>query len=104
MKIASPEAFPKGGPKITSGDRAEANDPPRKEVIRMIAGGLIGGDSHYFRKAQVRKAHDVTVQEMLNVEKMEDTPSSNLGEQNDQDQKPLTMMLSSSLPYFPTTK
>ncbi|KAL0449541.1 UNVERIFIED_CONTAM: hypothetical protein Slati_1510500 [Sesamum latifolium] len=39
MKVASPEAFPKGGPKTTPGDRAEASDPPRKGVIRIITGG-----------------------------------------------------------------
>ncbi|KAL0340205.1 UNVERIFIED_CONTAM: hypothetical protein Sradi_4537300 [Sesamum radiatum] len=53
MSVASLEAFLKGGPKIAPGDRCEPSDLPRKGVIRMIAGGSIGGDSHYARKSQV---------------------------------------------------
>ncbi|KAL0420208.1 UNVERIFIED_CONTAM: hypothetical protein Slati_3043700 [Sesamum latifolium] len=40
----------------------------------MITGEPIGGDSHHAQKAQVRKAHDITVKEVLDVETMEDTP------------------------------
>ncbi|KAL0303234.1 UNVERIFIED_CONTAM: hypothetical protein Sradi_6191500 [Sesamum radiatum] len=38
-KIANPEASPKGGSRIGPGDKTDSNDPPRKRVIRMIAGG-----------------------------------------------------------------
>ncbi|KAL0358112.1 UNVERIFIED_CONTAM: hypothetical protein Scaly_1496900 [Sesamum calycinum] len=52
------KAFPKEVAKHASSSRVEANDPPRKGVIRMISGGSVGGDSHHARKAQVREAHD----------------------------------------------
>ncbi|KAL0406594.1 UNVERIFIED_CONTAM: hypothetical protein Slati_3973300 [Sesamum latifolium] len=44
--------------------RAEANDPPRKGIIRMIAGGPAGGDSQRARKAQVRKAYGTKMKEI----------------------------------------
>ncbi|KAL0453054.1 UNVERIFIED_CONTAM: hypothetical protein Slati_1283500 [Sesamum latifolium] len=47
-KAIYPEASAKRGPKMGTGDRTD--DPPRKGVIRMIAGGPIGGDSHHARK------------------------------------------------------
>ncbi|KAL0315317.1 UNVERIFIED_CONTAM: hypothetical protein Sradi_5409900 [Sesamum radiatum] len=74
MKRTGLETFLKGGTKATPGDRAEPNDPPRKDVIRMIGGGPIRGDSHHARKVEVRRAHDVTIKEVLDVETMEDTP------------------------------
>ncbi|KAL0394308.1 UNVERIFIED_CONTAM: hypothetical protein Slati_4397000 [Sesamum latifolium] len=40
----------------------------------MIAGGPVGGDSHHARKAEIRKAHDVTIKEVLDVEAMENAP------------------------------
>ncbi|KAL0447907.1 UNVERIFIED_CONTAM: hypothetical protein Slati_1918600 [Sesamum latifolium] len=40
----------------------------------MIAEGPVGGDSHHVRKTEVRKAHDVTIKEVLDVEAMEDAP------------------------------
>ncbi|KAL0383836.1 UNVERIFIED_CONTAM: hypothetical protein Slati_2534900 [Sesamum latifolium] len=40
----------------------------------MIAGSPVGGDSHHVRKTEVRKAHDVTIKEVLDLEAMEDTP------------------------------
>ncbi|KAL0401745.1 UNVERIFIED_CONTAM: hypothetical protein Slati_4204400 [Sesamum latifolium] len=79
MKGASHETFPKGGPKIAPGDRVEPSDPPRKRVIRMIVGGLIVCDSHHARQAEVRKSHNVTVKEVLDVEAMEDTPLIQFG-------------------------
>ncbi|KAL0439188.1 UNVERIFIED_CONTAM: hypothetical protein Slati_2401800 [Sesamum latifolium] len=45
----------------------------------MIAGGHIGGDSHHARKPEVRKAHDVTMKEVLDVEAMEDAPNIQFG-------------------------
>ncbi|KAL0355874.1 UNVERIFIED_CONTAM: hypothetical protein Sradi_4034300 [Sesamum radiatum] len=46
-KVSSLEHFTKLRTKHALGSRAEANDPPRKGVIRMIVGGPIGGDSHH---------------------------------------------------------
>ncbi|KAL0445763.1 UNVERIFIED_CONTAM: hypothetical protein Slati_1704200 [Sesamum latifolium] len=73
-KTANPKASPKGGPKMGTGDKTYSNDPPRKGVIRIIAGGPVGGDSHHVRKAEVRRAYDKTISEILDVEATEDTP------------------------------
>ncbi|KAL0416136.1 UNVERIFIED_CONTAM: putative mitochondrial protein [Sesamum latifolium] len=82
----------KEGAKQASGSKGKTNDIPRKGVIRMIAGGPSGGDSHQARKSQVRKAHDIFLREVLDVEAMEDTPSSNLGGPNDLGPRlPITM-------------
>ncbi|KAL0311290.1 UNVERIFIED_CONTAM: hypothetical protein Sangu_2423700 [Sesamum angustifolium] len=54
-------------------NRAQTNDPPHREAIRMIVGGPTGWDSHQARKAQVREGHDVSLKEVLDVEAMEDT-------------------------------
>ncbi|KAL0411269.1 UNVERIFIED_CONTAM: hypothetical protein Slati_3716600 [Sesamum latifolium] len=45
----------------------------------MIAGGPIGGDSHHARKSQIRKAHDISLGEVLDVEATEDTPLIQFG-------------------------
>ncbi|KAL0427470.1 UNVERIFIED_CONTAM: hypothetical protein Slati_2921800 [Sesamum latifolium] len=45
----------------------------------MIAEGPVGGDSHHARKAELRKAHDITIKEVLDVEAMEDTPIIQFG-------------------------
>ncbi|KAK4390277.1 hypothetical protein Sango_2091000 [Sesamum angolense] len=45
----------------------------------MIAGGPIRGYSHHARKAKVRKAHDVLIKEVLDVETMEDAPLIQFG-------------------------
>ncbi|KAL0448744.1 UNVERIFIED_CONTAM: Pro-Pol polyprotein [Sesamum latifolium] len=73
-KVANPEASPRGGPKIGTNEKIDPNDPPRKGVIRMITGGPIGGDSHHARKAEIRKAHNKTITEVLDVETAEDAP------------------------------
>ncbi|KAL0302300.1 UNVERIFIED_CONTAM: hypothetical protein Scaly_2565900 [Sesamum calycinum] len=73
------DSFPKEGAKHASSNKAEANNPPRKGVIRMIVGGPIGGNSHYARKEQVREAHDVSLKEVLDVDAMEDTPFIQFG-------------------------
>ncbi|KAL0394415.1 UNVERIFIED_CONTAM: hypothetical protein Slati_4407700 [Sesamum latifolium] len=52
---------------------------PHKGVIRMIAGGPNGGDSHHARKAQVIEAHDIIMKEVLDVEGMEDNPLIQFG-------------------------
>ncbi|KAL0445003.1 UNVERIFIED_CONTAM: hypothetical protein Slati_2223000 [Sesamum latifolium] len=78
-KNASPKTLPKGGPKLGTGDRTELDDPPRKGVIRMIAGDPVGGDSHHARKAEVRKAYDETIREILDVEAADDTPINQFG-------------------------
>ncbi|KAL0361901.1 UNVERIFIED_CONTAM: hypothetical protein Sradi_3874600 [Sesamum radiatum] len=73
-KTANPEASPKGGPKIGTSNKIDSNDPSHKGVIRMIAGGPVGSDSHYARKVEVRRAYDETIREVLDVEATEDTP------------------------------
>ncbi|KAL0445255.1 UNVERIFIED_CONTAM: hypothetical protein Slati_2248200 [Sesamum latifolium] len=45
----------------------------------MIAGGPVGGDSHQARKSEVRRAHDETIREVLDVEAMEDIPIIQFG-------------------------
>ncbi|KAL0383183.1 UNVERIFIED_CONTAM: hypothetical protein Scaly_0605600 [Sesamum calycinum] len=67
------------GLKVGSRDRAEPSGPPRKGVIRMIVGDPVGIDSHHVRKAEVRKAHEVTIKEVLDVEAIEDTPLIQFG-------------------------
>ncbi|KAL0427109.1 UNVERIFIED_CONTAM: hypothetical protein Slati_2885700 [Sesamum latifolium] len=47
---------------------------PKKGVIRMIAGGPVGGDSQRARKAQVREAYGTTVKEIIDVEPAKDAP------------------------------
>ncbi|KAL0434955.1 UNVERIFIED_CONTAM: hypothetical protein Sradi_0203400 [Sesamum radiatum] len=54
--------------------KVEVNDPPRKGVIRMIAGGPIGGDSQRTGKAQVREAYGTTIKEIMDVEPANDAP------------------------------
>ncbi|KAL0462937.1 UNVERIFIED_CONTAM: hypothetical protein Slati_0181300 [Sesamum latifolium] len=51
VKNPSPGSPVKDMPRTSMMGRAEVNDPPRKEIIRMIAGGPIGGDSQRARKA-----------------------------------------------------
>ncbi|KAL0453047.1 UNVERIFIED_CONTAM: hypothetical protein Slati_1282800 [Sesamum latifolium] len=70
---------PGGGGKPASGSKGENNDALGKGVIRMIAGGPSGGDSHQARKSQVRGAHHVSIKEVLDVETMEDTPLIQFG-------------------------
>ncbi|KAL0455097.1 UNVERIFIED_CONTAM: hypothetical protein Slati_0848900 [Sesamum latifolium] len=74
VRASSPERSSREGAKQTSGGKGENNDIPRKGVIRMIAGGPLGGDSHQARKSQVREAHQISIKEVLDVETMEDTP------------------------------
>ncbi|KAL0449478.1 UNVERIFIED_CONTAM: hypothetical protein Slati_1504200 [Sesamum latifolium] len=78
-KVSSLEHFPKEGAKHASGSRAKVNDPPRKGVIHMIAGGPVGGDSHHARKSQIREAHDISLKEILDGEAMEDAPFIQFG-------------------------
>ncbi|KAL0428063.1 UNVERIFIED_CONTAM: hypothetical protein Slati_2981100 [Sesamum latifolium] len=73
-KTSSPERSSREGAKQTSGGKGENDDIPRKGVIRMIAGGPSGGDSHQARKSQLREAHQISIKEVLDVETMR-TPS-----------------------------
>ncbi|KAL0378381.1 UNVERIFIED_CONTAM: hypothetical protein Sradi_3143600 [Sesamum radiatum] len=73
MKGSALEPLPKETPRPLIGRRSEANDPPRKDVIQMIAGGPIGGDSHRAGKPQVQEAHKATLKKVLDVETLEDT-------------------------------
>ncbi|KAL0445579.1 UNVERIFIED_CONTAM: hypothetical protein Slati_1685800 [Sesamum latifolium] len=77
--ISSPERPPREGDKQASGSKGENNDAPCKGVIRIIAGGPSGGDSHQARKSQVREAHHVSIKEVLDIEIMEDTPLIQFG-------------------------
>ncbi|KAL0411873.1 UNVERIFIED_CONTAM: hypothetical protein Slati_3777000 [Sesamum latifolium] len=70
---------PPGKAKQTSGSKGENDNIPRKGVIRMIAGGPSGGDSHQARKSQVREAHQISIKEVLDVETMEDAPLIQFG-------------------------
>ncbi|KAL0453958.1 UNVERIFIED_CONTAM: hypothetical protein Slati_1373900 [Sesamum latifolium] len=74
VRASSPKQSSREGAKQTSGGKGENNDIPRKGVIRMIAGGPLGGDSHQARKSQVWEAHQISIKEVLDVETMEDTP------------------------------
>ncbi|KAL0445714.1 UNVERIFIED_CONTAM: hypothetical protein Slati_1699300 [Sesamum latifolium] len=78
-RTASPERSLREGAKQASRSKGETNDIPQKGVIRMIAAGPSGGDSHQARKSQVRKAHDIFLREVLDVEAMEDTPLIQFG-------------------------
>ncbi|KAL0411875.1 UNVERIFIED_CONTAM: hypothetical protein Slati_3777200 [Sesamum latifolium] len=78
-KTSNPERSSRVGAKQTSGSKGENDDIPRKGVIRMIAGGPSGGDSHQARKSQVRKAHQISIKEVLDVETMEDAPFIQFG-------------------------
>ncbi|KAL0386007.1 UNVERIFIED_CONTAM: hypothetical protein Sradi_2995000 [Sesamum radiatum] len=104
VKGTGPETISKGGPKVGSGNNAEPSDPPHKGVIRMIAGGPAGGDSHRARKAELRKAHDITIKEVLDVEAMEDTPTIQFGRAERSGPKNSLNDLCSSRPYLPTMK
>ncbi|KAL0433814.1 UNVERIFIED_CONTAM: hypothetical protein Slati_2715700 [Sesamum latifolium] len=57
IRAPNPGRPAREGAKQTSGGKVDNNDIPRKGVIRMIAGGPFGGDSHQARKSQVREAH-----------------------------------------------
>ncbi|KAL0400415.1 UNVERIFIED_CONTAM: hypothetical protein Sradi_2384800 [Sesamum radiatum] len=61
-------------PRTSVMGKAEASDPPRKGVIRMIAGGPAGGDSQRARKAQVLEAYETTVKRIMDVEPTNDAP------------------------------
>ncbi|KAL0451672.1 UNVERIFIED_CONTAM: hypothetical protein Slati_1145300 [Sesamum latifolium] len=78
-KTFSPERSSREGAKQTSGSKGENDDIPRKGVIRMIAGGPSGGDSHQAQKSQVREAHQISIKEVLDVEAMEDAPLIQFG-------------------------
>ncbi|KAL0402081.1 UNVERIFIED_CONTAM: hypothetical protein Slati_4238000 [Sesamum latifolium] len=78
-KTSSPERSSRKGAKQTSGSKGENDDIPRKGVIRMIAGGPSGGDSHQAWKSQVREAHQISIKEILDVETMEDAPLIRFG-------------------------
>ncbi|KAL0444189.1 UNVERIFIED_CONTAM: hypothetical protein Slati_2141600 [Sesamum latifolium] len=79
VRAASHERSSREGAKQTSGGKGENNDIPRNGVIRMIAGGPSGGDSHQVRKLQVREAHQISIKEVLDVETTEDTPLMQFG-------------------------
>ncbi|KAL0461370.1 UNVERIFIED_CONTAM: Retrovirus-related Pol polyprotein from transposon opus [Sesamum latifolium] len=71
--------FQRGRSQTNLRSKGENDDIPRKGVIRMIAGGPSGGDSHQARKSQVREAHQISIKEVLDVETMEDAPLIQFG-------------------------
>ncbi|KAL0454007.1 UNVERIFIED_CONTAM: hypothetical protein Slati_0739900 [Sesamum latifolium] len=75
----SPGRSSREGAKQTSGGKEDNNDIPRKGVIRMIAGGPSGGDSHQARKSRAREAHQIAIKEVLDIEIMEDAPIIQFG-------------------------
>ncbi|KAL0289138.1 UNVERIFIED_CONTAM: hypothetical protein Sradi_7079900 [Sesamum radiatum] len=74
VRAPSPGRPSREGAKQTPGSKEDNNDIPRKGIIRMIAGGLSGGDSHQARKSQVREAHQISIKEALDIETVEDAP------------------------------
>ncbi|KAL0405953.1 UNVERIFIED_CONTAM: hypothetical protein Slati_3909200 [Sesamum latifolium] len=74
VKNPNPRSPSKDMPRTSMMGKAEVNDPPRKGVIRMIAGGPAGGDSQKARKAQVREAYGTIVKEIMDVEPANDAP------------------------------
>ncbi|KAL0451794.1 UNVERIFIED_CONTAM: hypothetical protein Slati_1157500 [Sesamum latifolium] len=61
-------------PRASMMGKAEVNDPPRKGIIWMIAGGPAGGDSQRARKTQVREAYETKMKEIMNMEPTNDVP------------------------------
>ncbi|KAL0400238.1 UNVERIFIED_CONTAM: hypothetical protein Sradi_2367100 [Sesamum radiatum] len=78
-KTSSPELPSGDGAKQLSGSKGENNDIPCKGVIRMIAGGPSGGDSHQARKSQVQEAHQISIKEVLDIETTEVAPIIQFG-------------------------
>ncbi|KAL0446462.1 UNVERIFIED_CONTAM: hypothetical protein Slati_1774100 [Sesamum latifolium] len=68
-------------PRSSLNGKAEVSDPPRKGVIRMIAGGPAGGDSQRARKAKIREAYGTIIKEVIDVEPAEDTPLIQFGQE-----------------------
>ncbi|KAL0320222.1 UNVERIFIED_CONTAM: hypothetical protein Sradi_5283700 [Sesamum radiatum] len=79
VRAPSPRRPSSEGAKQTPGSKEDNNDISRKGVIRMIAGGPSGGDSHQARKSQVREAHQISIKEALDIETVEDTPIIQFG-------------------------
>ncbi|KAL0407963.1 UNVERIFIED_CONTAM: hypothetical protein Sradi_1730700 [Sesamum radiatum] len=78
-KVADLEVSPKKGPKMGTNEKIDFNDPPCKGMIQMITRGPIGGHSHHARKAEVWRAHNETIKEVLAVETTEDMPIIQFG-------------------------
>ncbi|KAL0463123.1 UNVERIFIED_CONTAM: hypothetical protein Slati_0199900 [Sesamum latifolium] len=78
-KPPTPNGPPGKEPNKLQGARVRMMTHPRKRVIRMIAGGRSGEDSHQARKSQVREAHQISIKEVLDVETMEDAPLIQFG-------------------------
>ncbi|KAK4389425.1 Retrovirus-related Pol polyprotein from transposon opus [Sesamum angolense] len=74
LKNPSPEIPARNAPGSSIMGKVEVNDPPRNDVIRMIAGGPIGGDSQRTRKTQVREAYGTLAREVMEVEPANDAP------------------------------
>ncbi|KAL0416238.1 UNVERIFIED_CONTAM: hypothetical protein Slati_3455700 [Sesamum latifolium] len=79
IRAPSPGRPSREGAKQTLGGKEDNNDIPRKAVIRMIAGGSSGGDSHQARKSRVREAHQISIKDVLDIETMEDAPIIQFG-------------------------
>ncbi|KAL0313576.1 UNVERIFIED_CONTAM: hypothetical protein Sradi_5756900 [Sesamum radiatum] len=79
VRAPSPGRSSRERTKQTTGSKEDNNDVPHMGVIRMIAGGPSGGDSHQAQKSQVREAHQISIKEVLDIETMEDTPIIQFG-------------------------
>ncbi|KAL0303307.1 UNVERIFIED_CONTAM: hypothetical protein Sradi_6198800 [Sesamum radiatum] len=79
VRAPSPTRPSREGAKQTPGSKEDNNDIPRKGIIRMIAGGPFGGDSHKAWKSQVREAHQISIKEALDIETVEDAPIIQFG-------------------------
>ncbi|KAL0320199.1 UNVERIFIED_CONTAM: hypothetical protein Sradi_5281400 [Sesamum radiatum] len=74
VKNSCPGSLVKDMPKTSMMEKIQVNDPPRKGVIRMIAGDPTVGDSQRARNAQVREAYGTTIKEIMDVEPTNDAP------------------------------
>ncbi|KAL0455792.1 UNVERIFIED_CONTAM: hypothetical protein Slati_0918400 [Sesamum latifolium] len=79
IRAPSPGRSSREGARQTLGGKEDSNDIPLKGVIRMIAGGPSGGDSHQARKSRVLEAHQIAIKEVLDIETMEDAPIIQFG-------------------------
>ncbi|KAL0356312.1 UNVERIFIED_CONTAM: hypothetical protein Sradi_4078100 [Sesamum radiatum] len=79
VRAPSPGGLSREGAKQTTGAKEDHNDIPGKGLIRMIAGGPLGGDSHQAQKSQVQEAHQICIKEVRDIEVMEDAPIIQFG-------------------------
>ncbi|KAL0409684.1 UNVERIFIED_CONTAM: hypothetical protein Sradi_1902800 [Sesamum radiatum] len=79
VRAPSPGRRSREGAKQTTGGKEDNNDIPCKGVIRMIAGGPSGEDSHQARTSQIRETHQIFIKEVLDIEAIENAPIIQFG-------------------------